>query len=231
MINILKTICCIFDNKFRIMRLLILFFLLLTFSCNGKKKYHDIAENKIAQDTPDAIVDILNFQKELNAEYKDPETSPLYNKDRKDFETLDFFAPDTTYRVIARFERTPNALPFYMPTTTTRKSEEIVFGIVYFKLLGKEYKLEVYQNSELKLREGFEDYLFLPFSDMTNGKETYTGGRYIDLRIPENDSILIDFNKAYNPYCAYNKKYSCPIVPKVNDLKLPIKAGVKVFKK
>jgi uncharacterized protein (DUF1684 family) len=213
------------------MRFLILFFSFLIFSCNGKKKYHDIAENKITQDTPDAIVDILNFQKELNAEYKDPETSPLYNKDRKDFETLDFYTPDTTYRIIAKFERTPDALPFYMPTTTTRKSEEVVFGVVSFKLLGKEYKLEVYQNSELKLREGFADYLFLPFSDMTNGNETYTGGRYIDLRIPEGNTLLIDFNKAYNPYCAYNKKYSCPIVPKVNDLKLPVKAGVKAFKK
>ncbi|MBU2996893.1 DUF1684 domain-containing protein [Cellulophaga baltica] len=213
------------------MRLLLIVLTVFIVGCNGKKKYHDIVENKITQDTPNAIADILEFQKELNEEYKDPETSPLYDKDRVNFESLDFFAPDTTYRVMARFERTPDALPFFMPTTTNRKSKEVVFGILYFKLLGDDYQLEVYQNSQLKLRSGFKDYLFLPFLDETNGKETYSGGRYIDLRIPDGDSILLDFNKAYNPYCAYNKKYSCPVVPKVNTLNVSIKAGVKAFKK
>jgi uncharacterized protein (DUF1684 family) len=79
------------------------------------------------------------------------------------------------------------------------------------------------------LEEAYVDYLFLPFSDATNGNETYSGGRYIDLRIPTSDSVLIDFNKAYNPYCAYNPKYSCPIVPKQNRLPIPVRAGVKAF--
>ena len=79
--------------------------------------------------------------------------------------------------------------------------------------------------------EGYEDYLFLPFTDKTNGEETYAGGRYIDLSIPEGDSITIDFNKAYNPYCAYNKKFSCPLVPSVNALDTKVLAGVKDFKK
>jgi uncharacterized protein (DUF1684 family) len=65
--------------------------------------------------------------------------------------------------------------------------------------------------------------------DDTNGAETYAGGRYIDLAIPGGDSIVIDFNRAYNPYCAYNKKYSCPLVPKVNTLTTEIRAGVKAF--
>jgi uncharacterized protein (DUF1684 family) len=71
--------------------------------------------------------------------------------------------------------------------------------------------------------------LFLPFSDLTCGKESYIGGRYIDLKIPTSDTILIDFNTAYNPYCAYNHKYSCPIVPLENDLPVAINAGVKKF--
>ena len=79
--------------------------------------------------------------------------------------------------------------------------------------------------------EGYEDYLFLPFLDDTNGEESYGGGRYIDCRIPEGDTIEIDFNKAYNPYCAYNENYSCPIVPRENYLAIEVKAGVKVFKK
>jgi uncharacterized protein (DUF1684 family) len=118
-----------------------------------------------------------------------------------------------------------------MPTTTERKSQEVVYGIARFELHGQYFELEIYQNQELMLKEGYEDYLFLPFLDETNGNGTYSGGRYIDLSIPDGDTIIIDFNKAYNPYCAYNKKYSCPIVPRVNQLNTAVNAGVKEFKK
>jgi uncharacterized protein (DUF1684 family) len=79
--------------------------------------------------------------------------------------------------------------------------------------------------------EGFEDYLFLPFLDDTNGETSYAGGRYLDLRIPKNDLIILDFNETYNPYCAYNERYSCPIVPRENYIPLKIEAGIKAFKK
>jgi uncharacterized protein (DUF1684 family) len=79
--------------------------------------------------------------------------------------------------------------------------------------------------------EGLEDYLFLPFLDDTNGETTYGGGRYIDLRIPKGDSMEIDFNRAYNPYCVYNDKYSCPIVPRDNYIDLKVEAGLKMFEK
>jgi hypothetical protein len=117
-----------------------------------------------------------------------------------------------------------------MPTTTDRKSEEILFGIANFQLNGITQQLEIYQNRKLMLEEKYKDYLFLPFTDKTNGEETYSGGRYLDLSIPKGDSIIIDFNKAYNPYCAYNKKYSCPIVPSINALDIKVLAGVKDFK-
>ena len=133
--------------------------------------------------------------------------------------------------MLAKFVRTPNAVPFEMPTTTDRKTTEVVFGIAHFVLNGQQRQLEIYQNAELMKEEGFEDYLFLPFTDLTNDEETYGGGRYIDLRIPEKDIITIDFNRAYNPSCTYNKKYSCPIVPKVNHLNTRVVAGVKAFEK
>ena len=79
--------------------------------------------------------------------------------------------------------------------------------------------------------DDYEDYLFLPFLDETNGLESYGGGRYINVRIPEGDTMIIDFNKSYNPFCAYNDKYSCPIVPRENYLKTRIEAGVKGFAK
>lgn len=198
--------------------------------CADKRKYHDSIKSVIASDNSEMVKEILLFQKELNEEFKNPETSPLPDRYRKDFEGLDFFQPDTSFRVIASLERTADAIPFMMPTTTDRLSEEVVFGVVNFSIKGENYSLEVYQNLELKETEGYEDYLFLPFLDNTNGEETYTGGRYLDLAIPEGNSIILDFNRAYNPYCAYNKKYSCPIVPKRNNLDTKIKAGVKSFK-
>lgn len=202
---------------------------LLTTACQEKKKYHDTNKQETVATPTNALADILEFQKELNAEYKDPETSPLPDRYRKDFETLEFFAPDTTYIVDAKFVRTPESLPFFMPTTTDRKSKEVVYGIAHFTLNGKKRQLEVYRNQELMEQEKYRDYLFLPFTDETNGKETYTGGRYIDLTIPSSDTIRIDFNTAYNPYCAYNKKYSCPIVPSINAMDMEIRAGVKAF--
>ncbi|WP_209404429.1 DUF1684 domain-containing protein [Pseudozobellia sp. WGM2] len=211
------------------MKKMIFIVLLLVLACKPEKKYHDVAQEKVVQSSSDALKDIFDFQKELNEEFKDPETSPLPDRYRKNFETLDFFPPDTSYVIKAKFVRTPEALPFLMPTTTDRKSKEVVYGIAYFTLNGEERQLEIYQNEELMQQEKYRDYLFLPFTDDTNGESTYTGGRYIDLTIPVGDSITIDFNTAYNPYCAYNKKFSCPIVPSVNTLNTKVVAGVKAF--
>lgn len=171
------------------------------------------------------------FQRELNAKYKDASTSPLKNKDRKKFEGLDFFKLDSTYVVNATLQRTPNSEWFNMKTTTSRLSKERVYGILSFELKGVKYNLNVYQGKDLMNTEGFEDYLFLPFLDETNGNETYGGGRYIDAKIPKKNTLVIDFNKAYNPYCAYNDAYSCPIVPRQNYLRTKIEAGVKAFNK
>ncbi len=171
------------------------------------------------------------FQKELNAEYKDATKSPLKDKDRKVFEGLDFFKFDSTYVIKAELKRTSNAKWFNMKTTTDRVSKERVFGILTFELKGEKHQLNIYQGKDLMQKEGYENYLFLPFLDETNGLESYGGGRYIDARIPETNTMIIDFNTAYNPYCAYNDKYSCPIVPRKNYLKTRVEAGVKAFEK
>lgn len=172
-----------------------------------------------------------NFQQELNAEFKDATTSPLKTKDRKNFEGLDFFKFDPVYVVTATLQLTPETAFLNMKTTTERLSKERIYGILTFKLKGKSYQLNIYQNEDLLVKEGFEDYLFLPFLDKTNGAETYGGGRYLDARIPKGNTMEIDFNRAYNPYCAYNDTYSCPIVPRENYLETRIEAGVKAFNK
>lgn len=171
------------------------------------------------------------FQKTINAEFKDASTSPLKDEDRKVFNGLEFFEYDPSYVVTAELKRVKNSKWFNMKTTTDRVSRERIFGVLSFELKGVPCILKVFQGQELMQKEGFEDYLLLPFLDETNGEDSYGGGRYIDLRIPDTDSIIIDFNKAYNPYCAYNNKYSCPIVPRVNYLKLRVEAGVKAFGK
>lgn len=169
------------------------------------------------------------FQDELNSEFAIKEKSPLTDEDRKVFESLDFFPANADFFVVADFKRTKSEKPFKMKTTTDRLPEYVKYGELTFSLAGKKLKLNVYRNIELSKRKGYQDHLFLPFSDLTSGKETYIGGRYIDVKIPKNDTMAIDFNTAYNPYCAYNYKYSCPIVPLENDLDIEIKAGVKKF--
>lgn len=169
------------------------------------------------------------FQQTLNKEYGDKEESPLTEEDFKVFKGLDFYPIDEKYIVVAKFVRTPEEKVFKMKTTGTRTPEYVKYGQLIFSLDGQEFKLNLYQNIDLIKKEGFEDYLFLPFSDLTCGKESYIGGRYIDMKIPKSDTVIIDFNKAYNPYCAYNHKYSCPIVPLENDLQVAISAGVKKF--
>lgn len=213
------------------MQILLVLVTLIILACKDGKKYHDTAQTTLQESNSEIIQEVLDFQQTLNEEFRDPNTSPLPDRYRKDFEGLNFFRPDSSFRVVAKFVRTPDAVPFLMPTTTKRKSKEVVYGIASFSLMGADFELEVYQNQELMLKEEYRDYLFLPFLDNTNGEETYGGGRYIDLSIPEGNTLIIDFNKAYNPYCAYNKKYSCPIVPRVNYLNTRVAAGVKAFKK
>lgn len=208
---------------------LIIVVLSIFFSCRQEKKYHETKEANAIAIRSDKFAEILKFQQELNEEFKDPERSPLPDRYRKDFETLDFFMPDTSYIITAEFIRTPEALPFSMPTNTERKSTEVLYGIAKFTLKGEPQQLEIYQTPELITQEKYKDYLFLPFTDATNGTETYAGGRYLDLKIPSGSTLVLNFNKAYNPYCAYNKKYSCPLVPAVNNLSIAVKAGVKAF--
>ena len=169
------------------------------------------------------------FQDDLNFEYADKTKSPLTEADFEVFKSLDFFEIDTKFIVQAKFKKSKKEKVFEMKTTTNRLPKYIKYGEIEFEINNKIYKLNVYQNLDLIKNQTYQDYLFLPFLDLTNGNQSYVGGRYIDLKIPNNNTIEIDFNKAYNPYCAYSDRYSCPIVPVVNNLQIAILAGVKKF--
>lgn len=170
-------------------------------------------------------------QKKLNKKFSNPETTILEAKDFISFEGLKFYPLDEKYIVKAKFVRTPNEKPFLMPTTTSRTPEYVKYAEAHFTLDGNNFVLNLFKSTQPYDEPGYEDYLFLPFTDLTSGNGSYGGGRFLDQRIPEGDTIIIDFNKAYNPYCAYNPRYSCPIPPKENDLAIRIEAGVKDYKK
>lgn len=169
------------------------------------------------------------FQLQLNEQFADSLQSPLLKEDLAVFKSLNFYTINKAFIVEGRFKKAKNEKAFEMKTSTARTPMYKKFGTLFFEIEGKKMQLNVYQNLELLGKPGFKDYLFLPFSDLTNGNETYIGGRYIDFRIPKTKKVILNFNLAYNPYCAYNYKYSCPIVPLENDLNVEIKAGVKKF--
>lgn len=147
----------------------------------------------------------------------------------KKFVELDFFPIDEEHYIVGRFLKNENPTPFKMKTSTDRKPTYSKYGTVEFELHGKTYRLGIYQSYDLQKTEEHKDYLFLPFTDLTNGFETYGGGRYLDLSIPSGNTIVIDFNKAYNPTCAYSHGYSCPVPPKENRLNVRIEAGMKML--
>ncbi|SDF13584.1 DUF1684 domain-containing protein [Epilithonimonas hungarica] len=180
-----------------------------------------------AQIEKENIVAVKKFQEELNAEYLNPKESPLRGDNLKNFKKHPFFPIDLKYRVTAKFVKTENPVPFELPTSSGKFKQYQEYGKATFELDGKSLTLTLYQSLDLMKMEKYRDYLFLPFRDETNGKETYGGGKYMDLKIPSGNEIVLDFNRSYQPFCAYNAfDYNCPIVPEENKLPIRIEAGV-----
>ena len=210
------------NNKVFIPAALLASVLLLS-GCQEKKYLDKREEGAITPELKEAYY----FQADLNRQFSDPKDSPLKKKDLKRFEELSFFPLNAAYLVKAQFSRSADSTPFWMPTTTGRKSRERIYGILQFELGGRQHQLQVYQEIDTASQASQGDLLFLPFGDDTNGQESYPGGRYMNLSIPQGEEVLLDFNQAYNPYCAYNAKYSCPLLPAQNRLSIEIPAGVK----
>ena len=172
---------------------------------------------------------IKNYRDSVDRDFADSTTSILEKNDREKFNGIRYYEINESFKVKARFEPTKKAKPFKMQTTTSRLPIYKEYGKLHFELSGKAFVLTVYQNEDLKKKKGYEDYLFIPFTDLTSGEESYGGGRYLDMRIGDLTNPYIDFNLSYNPYCAYNSNYSCPIPPKENFINFRIEAGVKDF--
>ena len=200
--------------------ILILCVLSVLFSCNSQGKR--------------ALIGKTEYQQKLNASYKDASKSPLKKKDLKGFKGLDFFPVDSTFIVIAKLVKTVNAPTFEMATNTDRKPLYKEYGTLNFTLKGKACELTIYRSQDDLRDEKYKDYLFLPFTDATSSNESYGGGRYMDVMTTSENTdgtIELNFNNIFNPYCAYNAKYSCPLTPRQNHLDIEIKAGIMVFEK
>ncbi len=172
---------------------------------------------------------ITHDRDSLDNYFKTNSHSPLDSADKIVFHGIRYYEIDSNYRVQFIFKKKKRGKQFLMKTTTDRLPAYKVYGTIEFMVDGTMQMLTIYQNLELRKRKGYEDYLFCPFKDLTNGVESYGGGRYLDFRIADLEKGIIDFNLSYNPYCAYNHRYSCPIPPKDNHLKIAIKAGVKQY--
>jgi uncharacterized protein (DUF1684 family) len=142
------------------------------------------------------------------------------------FNALDYFPIDTNYRLQGTFKKDLGKR-FKMATSTDRTPIYRRYGYVEFSINEQQFQLTVFQNIALKKQKEFKDYLFIPFRDATNRLTTYGGGRYLDLKKPKDKLIILDFNTAYNPYCTYSHRYSCPIPPVENKVEIAIPSGEK----
>ena len=158
-------------------------------------------------------------------------THEVVGKDDKKY--IHFYPVDESYCVTASFKKINDAKGFDMNTASGMRQKYFQFGLLTFKLHNSLLHLYIYQSAALMKQAKYKDYLFVPFGDATSGFESYGGGRYLDFTISEikNNQLVIDFNKAYNPYCAYATGYNCPIPPEENLLTVPINAGEKNYEK
>ena len=150
----------------------------------------------------------------------------------KDKQYMQFFPIDEKFRISCQVERKQNSPWFAMETSGPMKKNYRIYGTIHFTINDTAVSLYIYQSQSLIQTDQYKKYLFIPFTDATTGEETYTSGRYYEFETTDiiNDQLVIDFNKSYNPYCAYvSNKYNCPVPPKENFLPIAIRAGEKKY--
>ena len=162
---------------------------------------------------------------------EDPDT-PLLAEDVKTFRGLDYWPPDPSYRFIGPIEINDRLERFTIVSTSGKPRPCERYGRVRFRLGRRILTLQVYRLLDVATRSG-EESLFLPFLDHTSGLETYPAGRYVELLGPKGGPYVLDFNRAYNPLCAYGapERFACPVTPGENRLPLRIEAGERGYRR
>ncbi len=174
--------------------------------------------------------EIMEHREAYKNHFLTSSSTPLKKKDLK---FLRFFEPDSNYCVVAKFIKDTDPVPFDMLTSSGITKIYVAYGVLEFEILGKTQHLTIYRSLAFPQHPLNKNHGFIPFKDLSNGKLSYGGGRYLDIKLNEieNELYSIDFNKAYNPYCAFSAGYSCPIPPKANHLSIEINAGEQTFAK
>ena len=144
-----------------------------------------------------------------------------------------FFPVDKTYRLNARFTRIIDTKGFIMKTSGVKNPRYFKYGTLTFTIRDTILHLNIYQSEGLRDTDKYKNYLFVPYTDLTSGEASYGGGKYLEFYISDikKNKVIIDFNKAYNPYCAYASGFNCPIPPRENDMNIVIEAGEMMFAK
>ena len=172
-------------------------------------------------------IEVLKYQQELDDFYADSTTSPLKPEERVAFHGHEFFNYNPEMAVEAQILVLENEPWFNMATSSGVNREYRRYAKATFELHGQPFELFLYQSKRLMAMEEYQDHLFLPFMDKTTGVSTYGTGRFMDITKPEGTTMVLDFNYAYNPYCAYTDGYSCPITPLENYIEIEINAGIQ----
>jgi uncharacterized protein (DUF1684 family) len=176
-----------------------------------------------ADDEARFLQELQSFRAAKDAAFVEAD-SPVPADKRAALLPLAYYPPSSAYRAPAVLKPLADGTTVEMPTSTGQRRKMRVVGTLEFTLRGQPLTLGAFVES------GARDLsrLFVPFTDLTSGTETYPAGRYIDLDVTPTGIYVIDFNRAYNPYCYYNPTYDCPFPPRSNRLQVPIRAGEKV---
>jgi len=170
--------------------------------------------------------EVLDLRQEHLSMLTDSTTKMLTPEEINEFQGLDYFDFDTNFQVEGIIKKNKGK-QFEMTTSTDRKPMYRRYGYFYFTIDSIQCKLEVYQNISLLKNPEYKNYLFIPFKDGTTALTTYGAGRFLEVEKTKGRKLLIDFNLAFNPYCSYSERYSCPIPPRCNTLDVDINAGEK----
>ena len=167
---------------------------------------------------------LLALRKEKDEFYQTGHNSPLPEVGRQGFRGLKYFEPNPIFRFETKLHRYQD--PEGVMMTTSKGTRQLFNKVGYFELTvdGQALRLHAYQSAERD-----DPSIFVPFRDGTSGKESYGAARYLDLKVEHDDDYAVDFNYAYNPYCAYNERYVCPLPPTENWLRVAIPAGEKGY--
>lgn len=177
----------------------------------------------------DVVHDLLLQRQEKDYYFKTDPDSPIPAGIRDKFQGLAYFPPDPRFRFRVKLARLPNPEPVTLATSKGVPRPMVRYGSFEFEVDGVKQRLYAYKAAPQPGHHHEDASLFVPFRDATSGKESYGAARYLDLEENPRGEYVLDFNLAYNPYCAYSDDYVCPFPPRENWLTLPIRAGEKTF--